>query len=59
MSGKVTRQVRKTVNGERILLVTQVLDFIEKEATKKNFFQRFKIAMRYLFKKDFRAVMGE
>lgn len=59
MSGKVTRQVRKTVNGERILLITQVLDFIEKEATKKNFFQRFKIAMRYLFKKDFRAVMGE
>ena len=59
MSGKVTRQVRKTVNGERILLITQVLDFIEKEATKKNFFQRFKIAMRYLFKKDFRAVLGE
>lgn len=59
MSGKVTRQVRKTVNSERLLLITQVLDFIEKEATKKNFFQRFKIAMRYLFKKDFRAVMGE
>ena len=59
MSGKVSRQVRKTVNSERILLITQVLDFIEAEAKKRNFFQRFRIAMRYLFKKDFRAIMGD
>ena len=59
MSGKVARQVRKTVNGEKILMVTQVLDFIEKTAKSKNFFQRWHIAMRYVFKKDFRAIMGE
>ena len=59
MSGKVTRQIRKTVNGERLLLITQVLDFIEQTAKSKNFFQRWHIAMRYVFKKDFRAIMGE
>lgn len=59
MSGKVSRQVRKAVNSQELLAITKVLEFIEKTAKSKNFFQRWHIAMRYVFKKDFRAVMGE
>lgn len=59
MSGKVSRQIRKTVNSQELLSLTKVLDFIEKTAKSKNFFQRWYIAMRYVFKKDFRAIMGE
>lgn len=59
MSGKVTRQIRKAVNSQELLAVAKVLDFIEQTARSKNFFQRWHIAMRYVFKKDFRAIMGE
>jgi hypothetical protein len=59
MSGKVARQIRKTVNSQELLAITKVLDFIEKTAKSKNFFQRWHIAMRYVFKKDFDAIMGE
>jgi len=59
MSGKIARQVRKTMNGQELLSLTRVLDFIEKTAKSKNFFQRWHIAMRYVFKKDFSAIMGE
>ena len=59
MSGKITRQIRKAVNSQELLAVAKVLDFIEQTAKSKNFFQRWHIAMRYVFKKDFRAIMGE
>lgn len=59
MSGKVSRQIRKTMNSQELLSLTRVLDFIEKTAKSKSFSQRWHIAMRYVFKKDFSAIMGE
>ncbi len=63
MSGKQSRQVRKEISFQtdraKSLIALQILDFMCETARKKTFFQRLKICMRYLFKKDFRGLLGE
>jgi hypothetical protein len=63
MSGKQSRQVRKEISFQtdraKSLIALQILDFMCETAQEKTFFQRLKICMRYLFKKDFRGLLGE
>lgn len=63
MSGKQSRQVRKEISFQtdraKSLIALQILDFMCEAAQEKTFFQRLKVCMRYLFKKDFRGLLGE
>lgn len=49
------RKASKEIQNRRLNTLVQVLTLMEEEARKKNFFQRFLIATRYLFARDFRG----
>ncbi len=57
MSGKYNRQIRKEVNSCYSQAFNQALVMIEAKAASANFFQRFRIAMKFLFKKNIRDLM--
>lgn len=61
MSGKTSRQIRKEVKGAaddmKSFLTTQILTYMEQRAVSLGFFKRFRLAMRYLFLKDFHSIM--
>lgn len=63
MSGRTSRQVRKEVKNVagdmKTHLTVQILEYMEQTARKKGFFGRCKVALRYIFKKDFRGILGE
>ena len=63
MSGKSSRQVRKEVKKQaddmKSLLALQIRDYMENTARAKGFFGRVRVACRYVFRKDFRGIMGE
>lgn len=52
MSQKYNRQIRKEMNKNYETAVRQVKLYIEAEAQRRKFFQRLKIAAKYLFKKQ-------
>lgn len=54
MSEKNSRQIRKGINGNYKEAFEQVRVYIEAKARSANFFQRLHIAIKYLFKKEFR-----
>lgn len=56
---KIKKEVRASADDMKILLTAQILNFMEEQAESKNFFQRWKVAMRYVFNKDFRGILGE
>lgn len=53
MSEKNSRQVRKEINGNYRTAFEQVRVYIEAKARSANFFQRLRIAIKYLVKKEF------
>ncbi|MGP1445408.1 hypothetical protein [Treponema sp.] len=57
MSYKYNRQIRKEMNGNYRAAFEQVSVYIEAKAQSANFFQRLRIALRYLFKKDFNCFL--
>ena len=63
MRGKVAKKIKKEVRSSaddmKMLLTAQILSFMEEQAKHKSFFQRWKVAMRYVLKKDFRGILGE
>ena len=63
MSEKTSRQVRKEVKNQadkmKSLLALQILDYMENTARARSFFARVRVALRYVFRKDFRGIMGE
>lgn len=56
---KIKKEVRSSADDMKMLLTAQILSFMEEQAKSRNFFQRWKVAMRYVFKKDFRGILGE
>ena len=56
---KIKKEVRSSADDMKMLLTAQILNFMEEQAKRKSFFQRWKVAMRYVFKKDFRGILGE
>lgn len=56
---KIKKEVRSSADDMKMLLTAQILNFMEEQAKCKSFFQRWKVAMRYVFKKDFRGILGE
>lgn len=56
---KIKKEVRASADDMKMLLTAQILSFMEEQAKSRNFFQRWKVAMRYVFKKDFRGILGE
>ena len=57
MGEKYNRQIRKGINGNYRTSFEQVRVYIEAKARSANFFQRLRISMRYLFKKDFNSFL--
>lgn len=57
MSDKYNRQIRKAINSKYRTAFEEVRMYIEAKALSANFFQRLKIAARYVFKKDFNAFL--
>lgn len=57
MGDRYKRQIRKAVNKNYSAAFEQVRIYIEAKARSANFFQRFKIAIRFLFKKDFNVFL--
>lgn len=57
MSDKYNRQIRKAINSKYKSAFDEVRIYIEAKARSANFFQRLKIAARYVFKKDFNAFL--
>ncbi len=53
MGERYKRQIRKEINSCYSTAVKQVYTAIEAKMESANFFQRFRIAMRYLLKKSF------
>ena len=56
---KIRQEVHATADDMKMLLTAQILSFMEEQAESKNFFQRWKVAMRYVFNKDFRGILGD
>ena len=56
---KIKKEVRSSADEMKMLLTAQILSFMEEQAKSKSFFQRWKVAMHYVFKKDFRGILGE
>lgn len=56
---KIKKEVKSSADDMKMLLTAQILNFMEEQAQSKSFFQRWKVAMRYVFKKDFRGILGE
>lgn len=57
MSDKYNRQIRKAINSKYRTAFEEVRMYIEAKARSAKFFQRLKIAARYVFKKDFNAFL--
>jgi len=57
MSDKYNRQIRKAINSKYRTAFEEVRMYFEAKARSANFFQRLKIAARYVFKKDFNAFL--
>lgn len=57
MGQKYARQIRKAVNEKYRTAFEEVRIYIEAKARSANFFQRLRIAARYVFKKDFNAFL--
>jgi len=57
MSGRYSRQIRKAINSRYKSAFEDVRTYIETKARSANFFQRLRIAARYVFKKDFNAFL--
>ena len=57
MGYRYNRQIRKVMNGNYRVAFEQVSIYIEAKAQSANFFQRLRIALRYLFKKDFNCFL--
>lgn len=57
MGYKYNRQIRKEMNGNYRAAFEQVRVYIEAKARSANFVQRLRIALRYLFKKDFNCFL--
>lgn len=57
MSDKYNRQIRKAINSKYKAAFDEVRIYIEAKARSANFFQRLRIAARYVFKKDFNAFL--
>lgn len=57
MGYRYNRQIRKVMNGNYRAAFEQVRVYIEAKARSANFFQRLRIALRYLFKKDFNCFL--
>lgn len=53
MGNKYNRQIRKAMNKNYSTAFEQVRRYIEAKARSANFFQRLKIALAFLFRKDF------
>jgi hypothetical protein len=56
---KIRQEVHSSADDMKMLLTAQILSFMEEQAKSKSFFQRWKVAMRYVFNKDFRGILGE
>jgi len=57
MGDRYKRQIRKAVNKNYSAAFEQVRIYIEAKAWSANFFQRFRIAICFLFKKDFNVFL--
>ncbi len=57
MSDRYNRQIRKAINSKYKSAFEDVRTYIETKARSANFFQRLRIAARYVFKKDFNAFL--
>ncbi len=57
MSDKYRRQIRKAMNSNYRNSFDEVRMYIRAKAESANFFQRLKIAFKYVFKKDFNVFM--
>ena len=56
MGQRYVRQVRKAMNQNYSEAFREVRMYMEAKARSANFFQRLKIAVRYVFKKDFNFI---
>lgn len=56
---KIKKEVQQTADDMKMLLTAQILSFMEQTAKSKGFFGRVKVSLRYIFKKDFRGILGE
>lgn len=63
MNGKTAKKIKKEVQNTaeemKMGLTAQILTYMEQIAKSKGFFGRVKVALRYVFKKDFRGILGE
>lgn len=63
MRGKTAKKIKKEVEAAtedmQMFLTVQIVNFLAEQAKRRSFFQRWKAAMRYVFKKDFRGILGE
>lgn len=57
MGNKYNRQIRKAMNKNYSTAFEQVRRYIEAKARSANFFQRLKIAVVFLFRKDFNVFL--
>ncbi len=57
MGEKYRRQIRKAMNNNYSAAFEDVRIYIEAKMRSANFFQRLKICMKFLFKKDFNAFL--
>lgn len=58
MSSSV-KKTQKQIRNSRVNAFVAVLSIMEEQARSKNFFQRFRIACDYLFRKNFRSFFEE
>lgn len=52
MSGKYQRQIRKLVNQKQSEAVETAIVYLRGLAQQKRFFQRLRVALRYVFKRE-------
>ena len=57
MGNKYNRQIRKAMNKNYSTAFEQVRRYIGAKARSSNFFQRLKIAVVFLFRKDFNVFL--
>lgn len=57
MSDRYNRQIRKAINSKYKSAFEEVRTYLEAKARSAGFFQRLRIAARYVFKKDFNAFL--
>jgi hypothetical protein len=53
MGEKYNRQIRKEINSTYKTCYNQIMTMCRAKMISANFFQRIKIAFKYVFKKDF------